>query len=151
MPYIRENRDEIEGVGVNIDEPHCGVFEHFEIKYCSAHELPWEDEYFDCVISVSMLEHDPMFWLSVEQMRRVLKKGAPMIIGVPGFVNFKSCVIKKWSYSEGHGTACYKTHGDPDCYRFSPHFFEYYAYKGFSDLQIYVAKMPPRLIGIGYK
>jgi hypothetical protein len=93
---------------------------------------------------------------SPESVRRILPEnggvyGAQVIIGVPGFVNFKSCVIKKWSYSEGHGTACYKTHGDPDCYRFSPHFFEYYAYKDFSDLQIFVAKMPPRLIGIGYK
>lgn len=40
-------------------------------------------ESFDCVVCLDTLEHDEKFWLTVEQMRAVLRPGGWMIIGVP--------------------------------------------------------------------
>ena len=42
------------------------------------------EEAFDVVACFDTLEHDDKFWLTVEQMRKVLKKGGWMLIGVPG-------------------------------------------------------------------
>lgn len=38
----------------------------------SSHKLTFLDAYFDVVISCDMIEHDPTFWISVEEMARVL-------------------------------------------------------------------------------
>jgi SAM-dependent methyltransferase len=40
---------------------------------------------FDVVLCNSVLEHDPRFWLSLAEMRRVAKPGALIVIGVPGY------------------------------------------------------------------
>ena len=40
---------------------------------------------FDLVLCNSMLEHDARFWLTLEEIRRVLRAGGLAIIGVPGY------------------------------------------------------------------
>lgn len=44
----------------------------------------FELESFDCVISTETLEHDDKFWLTVENMRKVLKPNGWMILTAPG-------------------------------------------------------------------
>jgi SAM-dependent methyltransferase len=39
---------------------------------------------FDLVICFDTLEHDDKFWLTVYEMRKVVKSGGWMVIGVPG-------------------------------------------------------------------
>ena len=46
----------------------------------------FEDDLFDLVLCSATLEHDKRFWLSVAEMRRVLKPGGLLIISVPGYV-----------------------------------------------------------------
>lgn len=79
-------------IGVDISEgPNVNVV----IK---PHELPFKDDYFDIVISSSCFEHDSMFWLTFNEMVRVLKPNGYMYICAP---------------SSGH------YHGHPlDCWRF---------------------------------
>lgn len=151
MPYFHMNLNNIECVGINLNEKHCGTFGHFTITHGNAHNLPYEDESFDCVISVMMLEHDPEFWLSLSEMNRVLKPGCPLVLVVPGFLDDSACNINSLKFHAGSGTVCYENHGDPDCYRFSPHFFKYVAFKDYDNVSIVAAKLPPRLIGSGYK
>ena len=64
------------------------------------HDLPFYVEVFDWVVSTSMIEHDPKPWLSVAEMRRVLRRGGLLVLAAPGF---------GWP-----------RHNEPiDCYRFT--------------------------------
>ena len=49
-----------------------------------AHDLPFQAETFDVVISTEMLEHDPAPWLSMHEMGRVLKPGGHLIVTTRG-------------------------------------------------------------------
>src|SRR5271166_1615924 len=48
------------------------------------------DAAFDVVVSNATLEHDPRFWLTLAEMRRVLKPGGLLLIGVPGYTRARS-------------------------------------------------------------
>ena len=151
MKYFQDNKDKIQSIGININKEHCGQFRHFSIEYCDAHKMTFADEHFDCVISVMMLEHDPEFWLSVAEMKRVLKTKGSLIVAVPGYINDSTTNLTSRKFHLGNGTTVYESHGDPDCYRFGLHFFEYYLLRDMHDTAVFHSKLPPRLIGIGYK
>lgn len=69
---VRELFDDYTGIdivaGRNVDEVMCG------------HELEYGNETFDNVLCLEVLEHDPQFWLTIEEMQRVLKVGGVMVI-----------------------------------------------------------------------
>lgn len=46
--------------------------------------FPTKDFWFDLVICCETLEHDPYFWITIEQMKKVLKPGGWLIITTPG-------------------------------------------------------------------
>jgi SAM-dependent methyltransferase len=48
-----------------------------------SHDIPFKDNYFDIVISSSCFEHDDMFWVSFQEMCRVLKPGGLMYVQAP--------------------------------------------------------------------
>lgn len=48
-----------------------------------SHEVPFEKDEFDIVISSSCFEHDDMFWISYQEMCRVLKPGGYMYVQAP--------------------------------------------------------------------
>ncbi|MEJ7719343.1 MAG: class I SAM-dependent methyltransferase [Ilumatobacteraceae bacterium] len=75
------------------------------------HMEMFEDDAFDIVVSSAMLEHDPCFWSSVAEMRRVLRPGGLLFIGVPGFVPL--------TFDDGTSTRTYRFHGGRDFWRFS--------------------------------
>lgn len=45
----------------------------------------WPEETFDTVICLEMLEHDNAFWLTLENMHKVLKKNGNLIISTPTY------------------------------------------------------------------
>jgi SAM-dependent methyltransferase len=49
------------------------------------HRLPFRSGAFDMVLSLSHLEHDTAPWISVREMRRVLRTGGWLVVSVPGF------------------------------------------------------------------
>lgn len=49
-----------------------------------ADDLPIADESFDVVVSTEMLEHDPYFWKSLEEMTRVLTDGGWLLLTTRG-------------------------------------------------------------------
>ena len=49
----------------------------------NAHEIPFEDGFFDIMVSISCFEHDDMFWVTFLEMCRVLKEGGYMCINAP--------------------------------------------------------------------
>lgn len=48
-----------------------------------SHDIPFRGDEFDIVISSSCFEHDDMFWVSFQEMCRVLKPGGYMYIQAP--------------------------------------------------------------------
>ena len=49
----------------------------------TSHDIPFEDNTFDVIVSTSCFEHDDMFWVSFLEMCRVLKPGGKMYINAP--------------------------------------------------------------------
>jgi SAM-dependent methyltransferase len=47
-------------------------------------QIPFEDEFFDVVVCLEMLEHDPYPFETILEMKRVLKPGGTLVITVPG-------------------------------------------------------------------
>ena len=78
----------------------------------NANEMPFADASFDLVMSVSTLEHDKHFWLSLAEMKRVLRPGGVLAIAVPGYV-------KDPERDRGRWTRTYRVHFAFDYYRFS--------------------------------
>lgn len=71
----------------------------------------------DCVICVDTLEHDNMFWKTVEEMRAIVKPGGWMIITVP---------------SLDHGL-----HNHPsDYYRFFDSVFKEVFFEGYEEVEV---------------
>ena len=73
-----------ERVGVSLDGESriggCAILKR------DAHDLScFESNRFDVVLCNSVLEHDPAFWLSLAEMRRVAKPGGLLMIGAPGY------------------------------------------------------------------
>lgn len=66
----------------------------------SGWDIPAYDAEFDVVISTSALEHDPQFWRTLGQVRRVLRPGGYFIL-----------TTVSWGFFE---------HDKPDYYRFMP-------------------------------
>jgi SAM-dependent methyltransferase len=110
----------------------------------NANDIPLEDARFDLVLSNATLEHDKYFWLSLAEMRRVLKPGGLLVIGVPGYV-------KNPKRDHGRSTHTYRVHYRFDYYRFSDQAVREVFMGGMDDVGISVVQGPPRIIGWGWK
>jgi SAM-dependent methyltransferase len=103
----------------------------------------FESGSFDVVASDAMLEHDRRFWLSVSEMRRVLRPDGLLFIGVPGFVPRK--------FDNGTATTTYRFHGQHDYWRFSDMAVRDEFFGGFYDVHVGCILDPPRIVGHGRK
>ena len=50
----------------------------------NGHDLDFEDETFDCVVSTEAIEHDDKFWLTMDEAGRVLKRGGILVLTTRG-------------------------------------------------------------------
>jgi SAM-dependent methyltransferase len=120
--------------GVNLEGPY--EIEGAEIKKANANKLPFPDKYFDTIVCNATLEHDRKFWLSVAEMKRVAKKDAIIVIGVPGF---------------GTNEQVFPIHNFPgDYYRFSDQAVKFLL-EGLHSVEVKKLMEPLRIIGYGYK
>ena len=104
----------------------------------------FEDDSFDLVLCCSTLEHDKHFWLSVAEMKRVLRPGGLLAIGVPGY-------IKDEERDRGRSTKTYRVHFDFDFYRFSEQAVREVFFAEMERVEVLAYMTPPRLLGHGYK
>lgn len=73
-----------EKIGINLDGQ--GRYLDFEIQRANSNSLAcFPAHRFDTVLCNSLLEHDARFWRTLEEIRRVARPGALIVIGVPGF------------------------------------------------------------------
>ena len=56
-------------------------------KVMEAHDIlqVWKKETFDTVLCLEMLEHDSEFWITVDNIRNVVKKGGLLVVTTPTF------------------------------------------------------------------
>jgi SAM-dependent methyltransferase len=101
-------------------------------------------DWFDLVLCCSTLEHDKRFWLSVAEMRRVLRPGGLLVVGVPGYV-------KDEQRDQGRATLTYRVHYKFDYYRFSEQAMREVIFEGMERVRVRPMMTPPRLIGHGRK
>src|SRR5579872_6529357 len=67
-----------EFVGIDLDEG-AGV----DVVLKDPYAYPFDDQYFDLVVSTSCLEHDQMFWLTFLECLRVVKPGGFVYFNCP--------------------------------------------------------------------
>jgi SAM-dependent methyltransferase len=108
------------------------------------HMTAFKDETFDLVVCCSTLEHDKRFWLSVAEMKRVMRPGGLLVIGVPGYV-------KDVERDQGRSTLTYRVHYRFDYYRFSEQAVREVFFDGMERVRVRAMMTPPRLIGHGWK
>jgi len=71
-------------IGLSLDG--AARFRDFEIVGGNANAMAmFPDASFDTVLANSVLEHDPRFWETLGEIRRVARPGALVVIGVPGY------------------------------------------------------------------
>jgi SAM-dependent methyltransferase len=104
----------------------------------------FEDGWFDLVMSNATLEHDKHFWLSLAEMKRVLRPGGLLIIGVPGYV-------KDPAREQGKSTLTYRVHYKFDYYRFSEQAVREVFFDAMDDVVVTAIMTPPRIVGHGWK
>jgi len=124
------------------------------------------DESFDLVLCNSMLEHDARFWLTLAEIRRVLRSGGVAMLGVPGYAvargtgkRLASMASRAWPAAMPGGTwlagkaaatPTLNVHNYPaDYYRFSAQAMRDVLLEGFDVLAIEEVMHPPRIIGFG--
>jgi hypothetical protein len=114
-----------------------------------------------------VLEHDPSFWLTLAEMRRVVRPGGLIAIGVPGFGAMKTIpwwrlmrAAGRMSFSRGSrpGVASWIAAAAPtlglhsypaDYYRFSEAAVRDVFLGGLSGVAVRTILQPPRFVGWG--
>ena len=62
------------------------------------YKYPFEDNYFDVIVSTSCFEHNEMFWLSFQEMVRVVKPGGFMYISAPFKEGIHKAPVDCWRF-----------------------------------------------------
>ena len=102
------------------------------------------DGSFDVVLCNATLEHDRHFWLTLAEMKRVLRPGGLLVVGVPGFV-------RNAPGDESIATSTYRVHYTVDYYRFSKQAVRQVFLAGMRQVGVAALLEPPRIIGHGRK
>ena len=154
-------------IGINIE--YAATTPAGEILRGNGNDLSrFPDGSFNVVVSNATLEHDPFFWLTLAEMRRVLKPGGLLLIGVPGFVRARSWLRRLAGYlgerlgalaalagplqAFGAGTPTLLVHDYPgDYFRFSEQALREVLLFDMDVLATRAVQTPPRLVGVGRK
>jgi len=152
-----------ERIGVNIAP--ASEIGGCPIVQCNSHDLSRFDAgHFATILCNSMLEHDPRFWLTLAEMRRVASRGALIVIGVPGFAGAPPGAMRgllnrlrrlpsPWRPAiEAHlaGTPVLPPHDFPgDYYRFSEQACREVLMNGLELVEIRRLLDPPRFVAAG--
>ena len=150
--------------GINLEGPYS--CRDFEILPINANQMePFEDNRFDTVLCNSTLEHDPFFWKTLREIRRVLRPGGLLVIGVPGLTDrpehqpqlpygripLLSSIFRSRSEAMAASTTTLRIHNFPgDFYRFTPQAVKEVFFARMMGVEVVTIMAPPRIIGSGY-
>lgn len=161
LPALAAAREKI---GIN----KTGASRHkdFSILEADANAMTcFPDRRFDAVLCNAVLEHDPFFWKTLAEIRRVTKSGGLVAIGVPGYrqLPFEN-TVRNWlakipcskrrpdGWALQHSTLTLGVHNFPgDYYRFSEQAVGEVFFEGMKEVVIRTVLVPPRIIGVGLR
>jgi len=151
---------------IGINKAGSSEFSGFRILECNANEMAcFSNARFDVLLCNAVLEHDPFFWKTLSEIRRVVRSGGVVAIGAPGYMKlpfeskFRRLLSKMPrlpSNSDGwalqHSTLTLGVHNFPgDYYRFSEQAFREVIFEGMHNVVIHTVLVPPRIIGVGIR
>jgi SAM-dependent methyltransferase len=138
----------------------------------TANDLDLEDASQDAVICNAMLEHDPAFWRSISEAKRVHRPGGLLYLGVPGFsmtvsraarvglrlqvrldrIGRGDRIIRSRLLGSLISTRTVPFHEYPgDYWRFSPEAMRSILLADLEVLDLREVHHPPRILGVGRK
>jgi SAM-dependent methyltransferase len=153
-------------IGINLTGPH--EFDGFKIMRGNANSMPeFTNGQFDLVLCNAVIEHDPSFWKTVSEIKRVTKPGGMVVIGALGYrVTLLDSLQKglrripllnllqnnRYLNMFFTATMTFQIHDAPgDYYRFSPQALRDVILEGLDEIEIRAVMLPPRLVGIARK
>jgi len=145
-------------VGINLQ--HYTHYEHFHVIECNSNDMHdlFDDNTFDVIFSICVLEHDKYFWKSLEEIRRVIKPGGLFLLAVPALANnMNMCKYVIDEHKEQiknmdilNSTLTYCVHNAPgDYWRFTEQAYKEILLEGFIDIEYSLFLMPPIIVGYG--
>jgi hypothetical protein len=149
LPSLAGHRTRI---GINPEHEHDG--EGWRIVRGSANDMAmFADASFDTVVSNSTLEHDPRFWRSLAEIRRVLRPGGLFVVGVPGYLPGSVRLDRPDGSSVvDFATPVLATHNFPgDFYRFSVQAMDEVLMEEMDEVEVGSLLLPPRLVASGVR
>jgi ubiquinone/menaquinone biosynthesis C-methylase UbiE len=160
LPALNAAREKI---GINQAGP--AQFRDFSILNMNANDMAsFPKERFDVVLCNATLEHDPFFWLSLAEIRRVTKRGGWIAIGTPGYTQLPfEKKLRRWlaliprplrpkNWALQHSTLTLVVHNYPgDYYRFSEQAYREVFFQGMKEISVQNILSPPRIIGSGIR
>ena len=158
LPALRGARERL---GLDLDGPH--VYRGVSIERGDANRMPYGDGRFDAVVCNSVLEHDPRFWLTLAEIRRVARPGGLVVLGVPGYADapprraLRLLRRLTWLPAVGRSiesalaaTPTLLVHNFPaDYYRFSEAAMREVLLASLREVEVLRLLSPPRLLGVG--
>jgi SAM-dependent methyltransferase len=153
-------------IGINLDGPH--TFKDISILKGNSNSMEMmRSDNFDAVLCNATLEHDPFFWKTVAEIKRVTRPGGLIVIGAPGYKRYSAEKLKsallhvpliRRLVNHEHlnclftATITFEVHEAPgDYYRFSEQAFKGVIFEGMKDVHTRSIMSPPRIIGYGIK
>jgi len=161
-------------VGINIKIGRKDPSLPYEMVKGNANNLSmFGDQSFDAVLTNSMLEHDQAFWLTLAEVRRVLKPGGLFYAGVPAYRNAETTsqrmisrlrrsrlrdgavagpFLARLSGSRLMSTPTFMFHSAPhDYWRFSEQAVREVFFEGMDCLALSQVLSPIRIVAVGSK
>lgn len=88
-----ENKNNINYIGLDI-EPGIGV----DVIMTDIYKAPLEDNSVDVILSGQMFEHCEFFWLTINDMARILKKGGYLLLIAPSSGGVHRYPVDCWRF-----------------------------------------------------
>lgn len=148
-----------EKLGVNLDGPYD--YAGFHIRRGDAHHLDLPAARFDTILCNAVLEHDPTFWRTLAELRRVARPGALVVLGVPAFgpaprrrllarLRRLPLVGARIEATLASTPTLLPHHFPGDYYRFSASAMREVLLAGLERPEVCQVLRPPRVIGVGH-
>jgi SAM-dependent methyltransferase len=140
-------------IGLDLAGPH--ETPGFRILAGQANAMSmFEAARFDVVLCNSMLEHDARFWLTLAEIRRVIRPGGHFLVGVPGYgpmgtLRGAGASSPAWLEATAPTLGLHDFPGD--YYRFSQQAVTEVFLEGFDAVDTVSVMLPPRFIAHGIR
>jgi SAM-dependent methyltransferase len=151
---------------IGINKTGGSRFRDITILEADANDMTgFPDQRFDAVLCNAVLEHDRFFWMTLAEIRRVVRVGGLVVIGAPGYRQLPfEPKLRRWlarlsrfsGHPDGwplqHSTLTLGVHNfTGDYYRFSEQTFREVFFIGMTEVVIRTVLTPPRIIGTGVR